>query len=202
MTRRKIFLIVLIFVLIAPIVWVLFILSRIDKVKTGINVQVVPNGAQISINNKMAKEGLTKTPPGATHIEVTLKGFEPITQDIDVGADQIRFVGVALVPNTPETADWYDKHPKDKIEAEGLSSLIFVDISKNIAKKQPFVKDLPYIGPADEYRIDYGPDPSSKSTDQVIYITAGTQVGKDDALSWIRNQGYDPTTMTILYKNP
>lgn len=202
MTRRQILVIIAILLLTGLFFWFVVTHANSKNNKTGVNIQVVPNGARISINNRGTKEGFTKTVVGRVHIEVSLKGFESTSQDIDVSAGETRFAGFALVPNTPETADWYDKHTKDKIEAEGLSSKTFDDLSNNATKKQPFVKDLPYIGPADEYRIDYGPDPNGKSTEQVVYITAGSQIGKDDALNWIRDQGYDPATMTIIYKNP
>lgn len=169
---------------------------------TGVTVQVVPNGGVITLNGEAIKEGFHHTAPGKVHIEVSRKGFAPATQDIDVNTGETRFVGIALVPNTVQTANWYDTHPKDKVEAEGLSSQSYDDISRYNAQKQPFITDLPYVGPADEYRIDYGPDLSGKSTEQVIYITSAAQLGRDDALGWIRSQGYDPTKMTIVYKSP
>jgi hypothetical protein len=61
------------------------------------------------------------------------------------------------------------------------------------------VQLLPFIGPGFEYRIDYTVDYSAQADTPVIEITGATPQAQQDALSWIKNQGYDTSGLKITY---
>jgi hypothetical protein len=54
---------------------------------------------------------------------------------------------------------------------------------------------LPFVGPNFEYRVDYG----SQGAQTVIEITAANANAQQDAVAWIKNQGFDPSTLDIQY---
>ena len=65
----------------------------------------------------------------------------------------------------------------------------------------PLLKELPYI---DRYfRVDYGPGVKSKdpATSTAIYIRASSPENRQMALSWIRQQGFDPVDYEITFKS-
>jgi len=107
---------------------------------------------------------------------------------------------VLLVPNSQEGYSWLLNHPDEQAERQTLGGSAFSQSVQQSLHQNPIISKLPFVGPGNEYRIDYGTAPrKSSSTDVAIYITYYVPVGKQDALNWIEQQGYDPSKMNIVY---
>ena len=167
-----------------------------------LKIEVAPQSATIRLNKKIVKAGLVRVKPGPVTVTASRSGFKTETISLSVARNETRYVGIPLISNAPETADWYEQHPADAKIFEGISSKSFDQNSTNIVRNQPFLKLLPFTAAGLEFRIDYGPSlEEPDSTKQAIYISANTQEARASALIWITNQGYDPKKMELVYQS-
>ena len=61
------------------------------------------------------------------------------------------------------------------------------------------VKLLPFFGPNFEYRVDYDINYATNPSSIVINITGPTAQSQQDAISWIKSQGYSINNLNINY---
>ncbi|HET6924580.1 MAG TPA: hypothetical protein VFH39_02005, partial [Candidatus Saccharimonadales bacterium] len=80
-----------------------------------------------------------------------------------------------------------------------ISGQAFNTASNQREKDAPLIKQLPYI--ERYFRIDYGPSKAHPGDDTAVafYITTYGQPGVQQALDWIKAQGYNPDTLEIVY---
>ena len=166
-----------------------------------ITVEVVPSGSSLKLDGKGRKEGTFSVAPGTHTVSASRDGFAADSKKITVDKGQDKYIGITLASNSPSSADWYIKRPEDSKKVEGISSRNFDQSTLDTHAKNPFTGHLPYI---DRYfRIDYGePNRAKDKTNSVaIYIRASSAENRQMALSWIRQQGFDPTDYEIVFKN-
>lgn len=176
----------------------LYMRSQHSKLTASIEIDVAPAGAKVTINGKGTKGGIVKVAPGKYTVQAERAGFATIREDFVLAAGQSGYFGYALVSNSPETADWYSKHPDDQRTAERVSGRRLDNAAQSAENSAPIIKLLPYIGPGFSYRIDYGGDPDGGDK-PAIYITSDTKQGRTDALNWIKSKGFNPGDYKIVY---
>jgi len=177
----------------------LAVLTRSNsKDSAQIDLLVAPSDSKVKIDGKGVKSGMTKVTPGQHLVSVTRAGFISQQQNVTVADKETHFVGIILVSNSPGTADWYKTHDADLVQS--INNRLFDQISKDLVKDNPLLKVLPHIGPALTYRIDYGvPSAASKTGEPAIYVRYRTELDKQSALQWIKDQGADTTKLDIVY---
>lgn len=195
---RKKYVALLIFTLIVAVV----ILATVRSLtySSTLTIEVAPSSSIIKVDNRVVKEGVTEVKPGLHTVVIDKSGFTKATRSVDLKPRESSYVGVVLSPNTAPTANWYNEHPEDQKKAESISSYNFDDTVREGVKAAPFIKKLPFIGPGLQFRIDYG-FPNG-SNEPAIYIQASSEEGRQNALKWIKAQGFDPSKMKIVYKDP
>ena len=165
-----------------------------------VTLAFTPQSASAKVNGKSAKLGSVKVKPGGITVVVSKDGFATQTKQVRVQKGKNTYVGVILQPNRSDTKDWYTNHPDDAKALEGISSKDFINSSNNAETNLPLIKDLPYF--ERYFRIDYGQSQAHpNSTNQAIYITYYDPMGKQQALDWIQQQGYNPSQLEIIYSN-
>jgi len=177
----------------------LLLLHNSRSFSGSITVQVTPASATLTMNDKVVTAGKIGVNPGSYTFKATLKGFDSSSKTITVKRGDSLYVGLALLPNSPSTADWYQKHPTDQQLYEIITGKYFDITSSEQTQTLPLIQDLPFIDQF--YRIDYGQS-KANPTDQsavALYITYYSQAGKQQALDWIKFKGYDPTSLEIIY---
>lgn len=70
---------------------------------------------------------------------------------------------------------------------------------KDKVLSDPLVKLLPFKGGGNEFQVSYTVNYVNQQPNLVIVISSGTDKGKQDALTWIRQVGFDPTDYSISY---
>jgi hypothetical protein len=165
-----------------------------------LDVQVAPSGASAQLNGKGIGSGKNKVKPGTYKLTASMKGFATDSVSVDIKKDETKIAGLVLKSNSPETATWYQDHPKDALLAEGITGRKSDQRSNQLVASNPLLAKLPFIGPGFSYRIDYGA--SQKGSSQpAIYIRSQSEAAKNEALAWITNQGYNLSSMEIIYIN-
>jgi hypothetical protein len=168
-----------------------------------LNIVVTPKDSVATVNGKKITPSILRVKPGSYTIKVTRTGFTDYSATVTATKGVTKFVGVALIPNSPQTANWYTNNPADQLKNQQISSQNFDIQSEALTKSNPLIQNLPFIDERSNYRIDYGfsklhPDDTNAVA---IYITtnAGDQTAKDGALGWLHFMGYDPAKLEIIY---
>ncbi len=189
------------FALIAALFFFLTIQAGPSSPKGTITAEVAPEGATISIDGReMSSEVTVET--GDHTVEAKMDGFATQSQQVDLKEGQTLKVGFVLESNSPETADWYTEHPEDQQLAEVILGQLSDFNTESAIQTNPLLQQLPYSysdGNSGFVNIDHGV-PVKGSSQPAIYVSARTPLARQEAVAWIRSQGYDPTTMDIIFK--
>lgn len=169
------------------------------KPKSNLLLEVSPRPATIVVDGKSkTKVGSIYLSPGAHSIKASMAGFVDQTQKVTTTKSGKSELIIILTPSSFIGSDWLASHYSEDMYRQGLASKSIGAISKKTSVDLPLLKELPYIGAGFAYRIDYGVSPTSSSNTQII-ITAPDAQSQQDAVSWIKSKGYDPTAYDISY---
>jgi hypothetical protein len=166
-----------------------------------IQTEVIPSGSTLSIDGQGVRAGKYGVASGSHVVIVSKKGFTTKTSTVSTTQSQTVYVGVALQPDSPSTANWYREHPQDQQLAEGLGSHE-ADYEKQAAiQNNPFLNQLPILygdGQGGTVNITLGVA-ISPGGPPAVYVTANTPTDRQGVLAYMRNRGYDPADMDIVF---
>ncbi len=183
--------------------WQVFLLVR-HRGMGKLVVQSAPSDLRLVLGSKVVNNNATLyVTPGTYSWTATRAHFGTRNGTITVkkGSGNQPLI-VFLEPSDAAGTQYLKDHPEEARKIEGLVGARTEQVSQQAQDAQPLIKQLPFIGPAFEYRIDYGTTPANaKYKNQPgIYIGADSDQGKQDALDWIKAQGFDPNRMNIVYQ--
>lgn len=196
--RRYIVLIIVILLVVSGglAVW------KVIQPKPNLVLNVAPDVATIKLDDAdTLSPGKQHLEPGSHTIKVSFDGFDTKIIDFKVQADKVTSLDVVLNPNSQAGYDWLAEHPEQQALREQLGGKGFEAQSRQLAKDTPLIKQLPYIDRL--FRVDYGQSIAyPNDPDKVaIYIGFSSDEGKQQSLQWIKDQGYDPSSLEIVYKS-
>jgi hypothetical protein len=197
MRSKKIILLVLVFIVLI----VGLLAFSLTRKSANITFTMSPSVATAKLDGTSTlKPGKLYIKPGKHTITATFAGFDDKSVSFEAVQGSMKTISVFLVSNSPEGDAWLKNHPEEASNRQAIGSTNFNDEAAQRLAKYPIIKDLPFLGPASEYRIDYGVNPDNSDPLSVgIYITYYTDGGKQDALDWMQQQGFNPSGYTITY---
>lgn len=170
--------------------------------KVGVRVVLLPSDSKLTIDGKSARAGtvyFTKT----TH---TLKAgrqyFTDVTKTINFATfDKSQTIYLQPLPDSYQAKQYLSDHPDIQQQREAADGKQAEQIQNELSKNK-LIGLLPYSGPGNEYVVDYRSETQADGVSQKItyYIEADTNQTKQAALDWIKQQGFDPTKLTIVYQ--
>ena len=197
--QQKLIIIIILTALLVVVIGLSFSRYKHNQVYSAkINLAVAPSGATITINGSRVKPGIVGVKPGVNSVVVKKDGFSDNRKTISIQKGQSINITIALTSNSVSTQSWYQNNPGDETILEQQMGQQYNQQSTKAVEQVPLIQSLPYVSPSLAYRIDYG-EPLAGTKVPGIYITAPNSVGQKQALQWIRDQGYDPTTLNIQY---
>ena len=162
-----------------------------------VTLTLVPSDATYSIDGSGTYHGVKQALVAGTHTLVFNRtGFASVTSVIQITAGKTITQSVILPANSDVGRQYLTDHPDEAAIAEGTAYNAGNAKGNAELKQYPIINDLPYIGPGNEYRIDYGVDASNNVA---ITITVAAQSDESDALGWIQSEGFDPSKLPITY---
>lgn len=168
--------------------------------KVGVTITTNPSDATIMLDNKTIIDQKTYVAPGKHTFTALKDGFADKSSVIDVSESR-NTATIILDPISDDAKQWANDNSKER---EALGDQAADERGVSISSLNPFIDKLPYIDIAGPFAIDYGYD--EKDNTKIYYLIHDTTpTGRIHALEWIRNQGYDPTTLDIRfsdYTNP
>jgi len=167
-----------------------------------LKISSIPDDATVLLDGKrVTANGTVLTKAGSHTLTSSRAGFQDTTNKFTIKNGQT--ISIQLYPkSTSDVGEkWLLAHPDKAILREGVGGQEHAATVNNAIQQNSFITQLPYIGAGYEYRIDYGDsNPNNKYPDQpTIIITGATQQAQDDAITWMRNNNYNPDTMNIKF---
>jgi len=192
-------------VLLIVVIWVSYWVMASPSARPAgsyLQIEVVPiSGTSVKLDGRGVRAGKIQTQPGPHILTVTKGGFGSESRTVSVSTNQTLYVGIALQPNASNTQNWYVAHPSDQSLAEGIGSHEADYESKTSLQNNPFIGQLPLVygdGQGGTISIAQGV-PLTPGGLPAIYVTAATPSIRQQVLSFIRNHGYDPATMDLVF---
>lgn len=183
-----------------------FILGLQAKDKTAtIEIQsAAPNDPTVTIDGqKVSNNGKTAVKPGQHTVLAKRNGFADSTQQVTANTGETKTVRLLMDPNGDAGYQWMRDHPDAAVEWEGKVGQQFDKNSANTTNKNPLISYLPEIRP--NWRIDYGKSVAHPDDPTAIAITityGGYELDKQNALQWIKDQGFNPADYEIIFTTP
>ncbi len=160
-------------------------------------VQTIPENADIYINgNKQSKSTFLK--PGTYSVVVKSDGYFDNSQVITVNSREV--TGAILKPDSETATKEYEKNLRINKNVESVASLMSSQNGKQFTKDNPITADLPYENIKDGYSIDYS-FKQNKYRHVTVEISSGNPIGRQKALSWIKQKGYNLSQLTIVFED-
>jgi hypothetical protein len=185
-------------VIIVALFLVIFIIntSFSRKYSSRIELDFSPLAASAYVDGHRQKPGVVRVAPGKHTISVRLDGFADEQKVVSVKKTETMYVGLSLLPNSPKTTNWYTAHPEDQRIAERISGRNTDSAVNKALELEPFIKELPFIGPGFSYQVGVGATNSNGRPTIVIHAQSDEAIA--DAKQWIRSMGYNPDSMHII----
>ncbi len=180
---------------------ILYVIYRLIFSST-INVSIVPITSSIKADGINLHNGTNRVKPGKYKIAISYQGFTPETKEISIKKWETTDLQLILVPEKGfDSLKWYVDHPEDQRKAEEITAKKMKIAKEKVEESElsNLLELLPYASGGEGYKlmIDYKVDlETSKIT---IIISANSQIGNDEALQWITNNGYDTSKLDIEY---
>lgn len=190
-------------VLLLVAVWIGYMAALDTPSKdVSLTVEVAPAGSSLEIDGDSVRGGEHKVAAGSHRVTASKKGFKSQTQTITTKPGDTSYAGFILEPSDPDLANWYENNEADQKLAEGISSHLADYESERTFATQSILQLLPYTlsnGRGDLIEISLGVPLTRSSTQQALYITADVADDRQAALDWIKNNGFDPTNVDIVF---
>lgn len=164
--------------------------------KIGVTITTNPTDATVTLDNSTIIDKKTYIAPGKHVFTATKDGFKDESATIDVSESR-NTVTLILDPSSNGAEKWASDNSKER---EALGDQAADERGVSLSSLNPLMNKLPYIDIAGPFAIDYGYD--EKDNTKVYYLIHDTTPsGRVRAIEWIRNQGYDPTTLDIRFSD-
>jgi hypothetical protein len=167
--------------------------------KTAVNIQVVPTNAEITVNGVEYGAGKIHLKPGSYEIVAKYPGFADDRQQIDVDEDATDVI-LLPEPNSEAAYQLLEENPKIQQQREALGGQAANQKGAAQEQKSPIITLLPYTDITAPFSVDYGPS-DYREGDVVLIISNSTPSGRDAALRWIKQQGYDPKDLELVFED-
>lgn len=184
--------------------WAGYVMSFAETPKdSSVTIEAAPSDSEILIDGNNAEGGKTNLPVGTHKITASRDGFSAQSRTITTKFGDKLYVGFILKSSSEDTTNWYENNPSESQLAESISGRVSDYDSQSSARKNSLLQLLPFsYGDGHGGTVDISSGIPLSGTDQpAVYITADTPSDRQDALTWIKNNGVDPSIMDIVFYN-
>ncbi len=170
------------------------------QLEGGLQVNVVPKDSTIMIGTtKVPANKLVGIGAGTYTVAVSRNGFATQKKSVTIKSRQNNTQAFYLAPNSPAGEQWLSDNPLQAYLLEGNSSRSYDQLAASNTAKYPIVTQLPMYDPS--FSITYGASQEHPKDSSAIalYINAYDPSARQAALQLIRDKGFDPSDMEIVF---
>lgn len=165
--------------------------------KTPVIISVAPSDSQVYVDGEESKTGTVYMTPGEYVFTAVREDFKEDRQNFVVGEKP---TSVELLPTANTAAG--QSYVRDNVEVQAEIASVYDKKAsrqqKSLQVTNPLLSELPYTDIEGEFSIDYEGSETRKNG-TVLVVSNSTSEGRNNALKWIRQQGYDPTNFEIKF---
>jgi hypothetical protein len=196
MRQKRFMVITALLLFVVWVAWLLFVKTSHPGL-VGVNVVVVPEDATIQIDGVAASVGTNYLQPGPHVFTATKSGFKDDVTKTTVSAELSEVI-LLPEPQSSGALSWSEQGDIQN-KRESLGGQRAALLGEATIKKAPIITKLPHYDISGPFSIDYGP---GEETDSIfIVIGNSSPSGREKALEWIRNQGYDLSSLDIRFSD-
>lgn len=176
----------------------IFLATR-NNGKTRIKIEAIPSDSTIYINNNRITKSEVYLKPGKYTFKATKTGFVDDSVTLTI-TQQNETVSLLPSPNSEAAYNWIKDNPDIQIDREAIGGEMSQRKGEEVARQDPIIKALPYDDLVGPFSIDYG---ASKKRPNGIFldISNSSPQGRENAMKWIKSQGYDVTDLEIVFRD-
>jgi hypothetical protein len=165
-----------------------------------IKVITIPNDAQITIDGKnIGKSREISLKPGRHNLVAKRSGFEDYKTSFSTKVGQTLPLTIHMNYNSSVGYNYLESNQDQQLQLEAQTGQYIDQQNKIIRSDNPIISLLPVTDP--RFTIDYGVSQKHPNTAGAlaIYINTYSPDGRQAALGWIKAQGFDTSTMEIIF---
>jgi len=165
-----------------------------------LNIVVAPDDISLVIDNKKIKTNrLVYVTPGAHTWEAARQDFTSKKGTFSIKKGESQDLGIYLQPANDAGRKWLADHAEQGYKIESQVGNRFTQLADQAVDDTPLIKSLPFTAPGSEFVINYGSGTVDGKPKTTIYIDITSDQAKEDARTWIKQQGTNPDTLNIVY---
>lgn len=197
MSRERKIITIIIGIVVVIVAWVIFqVVSNIGK--GTVEMKRAPSNMTFTVDGKKQDNLEFRLSSGEHTLKGTAEGFSEQTKKITVKSGETLKTDMLLNPSDYRGENWLNDHPEEAGLYSAKSSEQFDKDSAIMTEDNPIVLRLPLYGPG--WSISYGHSLKYADRDGAIgiYVWGSTPDLRQEALRWIRENGFDPSDMEII----
>lgn len=170
--------------------------------RTALDIKsIIPDDINVTVDGKKVKSNANVgVNPGKHTVEAKREGFVDKKIEVDLKKNEVRKIDLSLLPKNAVGYTWLQENKNAVRDLEAKTGQAYDDAAQQGVKANPLIQYLPML--RRDWRIDYGASQKEPTNPKAvsIIITYVTEGSKQNALTWIRDQGFDPKDYEIIYK--
>lgn len=171
-------------------------LGRLGKTK--VQISIAPSVATITLDNKPVNNGVFYLKSGSHRLVASYPNFSTESKNFSASDQDLAAISISLNPLNQKAEDFLKANPVYQLQREAVGGQ---ELSgRALVNSTPIIKLLPRTSIDDYYRIDYESSPSDKTRARLL-ISNSSPNGRQNALQWIKQQGYDPAELEIIFSD-
>lgn len=187
----------LVIILIIPL---LLVAKNFNKEKITLNV--APSSANIQVDGKSSKAKTFKLSKTEHIFVISLSNFKTVTKKVNLAKEGSQDFELALTPANEMGKQYLKDNPDYQLERERIGSGEFQKTSQSLAKKYPFLAELPYYNR--DFKISYGEPVKTRGTQQnpaiALYVKGLRPQDRKEAVSKLYTDlGIEPNSVEIIF---
>ena len=166
--------------------------------KTKVDISILPNDADITLNGTAVRPGTTYIPPGEYTLIANRSGFQTHQEVLNIknGTDSI---SIMMEASSEEGEKWISDHTSLYQEFEARSGKEVIESGQSFYDANPIVADLPFRNSL--FVIGYE-HPKDDPDSEKIIVTIDAPYGyRESAIYQIEQLGYKPADYQIRFNN-
>lgn len=166
--------------------------------KTKVDISILPNDADITLNGTSVHPGISYIAPGEYTIVAKRSGFHTY-EEVSIIKNEADSILIMMEASSEEGEKWVSDHTSLYQDLEAKSGKEIIESGQTFYEKNPIVADLPYRNSL--FVIGYE-HPKDDPDSEKIIVTIDAPYGyRESAIYQIQQWGYQPAEYWIQFNN-
>lgn len=160
-----------------------------------VKIYAIPSDAMLFVDGKAVDSSLSVS-EGRHEFLARKDGFADDKLNLHISGEGVREIYLIPQPRSQAAYEWAAKNIT-RTDYEEYRAMQSQTSGESLRTQAPVLRDLPHYDIAGPYTIDYGVD--EKDQHPFLLIDNSTAEGRQKALQWMRDHGYNPAELDIRF---